>query len=333
MIGDIGGMLDPGKFLNNLLDKVLPGPLGNIAGDVAGMGLDAMTGNYLGALSNFNDFFSNVSGMFQGGQGGLESFMGQFGSQVGEAGSAPSFNGGQLDPAGHLGVDQEANKITTPGGYEIQANGNAEWTITSPNGEQTRIWGDPHVQEISKNGVEASWDWDNKTMSFVLPDGTKVTADAQAANGVTTNADVYYGNEHVQMTGMNGTPHTGPVTYDAAVHDKFHDDGSTVFLGGSGNDWFKGDPNGMLKEITGGGGHQDLTLGQDLWFDSAIKQAAQLTGMPWMGDNPQVQGAGQGAQGGQGIDLMQMINKLFEMITGGAGDHLEQLVDWQALDG
>jgi len=315
MLDKIGNMFDPGKLLNNMLDQMLPGKLGNMLGDVAGMALDGAMGNYMGALSNFNDFFSNISSMFQG---GMQDFIGSMGSQIPEPGTAPSISdSGVLDPQGHLAVD--GNKITTPGGYTVEATGkNSEWLVTSPNGEQTRIWGDPHVD--TKDGPR--WDWDDKSMSFVLPDGTKISANATNALGVTTDFNVYYGNERVEVTGVNtANPKTSTVSYDAAVHDKFHDDGSTVFLGGTGNDWFKMSPDGVLKEITGGGGHHDLTLGKEFWIDASIQQAAQLTGMPYMGDNPQLQGQ-QGQPGqvqGQPMNLMDLINRLSDMLLGAVG--------------
>lgn len=327
MFDAIKNFMDPSKLVNNLVDQMLPGKLGNILGDVAGMATGAMTGNYLGALSSFNDFFTNVSGMggaggmgglggLMGGMGGFAEMIGSFAGSIGELGSTPSFQGETLDPQGHLAVD--GNKITTPGGYTVEAQGNASWTVTSPNGETTHVHGDPHVNE--KDGTV--WHWDDKNMSFVLPDGTKITGNATGNLGVTTDLNVYYGNERVSVTGVDKKPDTSTVSYDAAVHDKFHEDGSTVFLGGTGDDWFKLGQDGTLREVTGGGGNKPLNLGGPIWFDKAIKDAAQLTGMPFAGDKPVI---GQGGQGGEagGIDLKELLGKLIGLLTGGAG--LDQL--------
>jgi hypothetical protein len=303
MFGGIDKLFDPGKFLNNMLDQVLPGQIGDIVGDMAGMALDSVMGNYLGALSNFQDFFTNMSELFQG---GLQDFLGEFGSQISEPGSFPSFSD-TPDPAGHLAV--EGNKVTTPGGYEIENLGGTKWKITSPNGKETVISGDPHVRE----GDGTVWHWDQATKSFVLPDGTKITANATGKLGVTTDLDIYYGNERVHMDGVNtSNPTTSVVTYDAAVHDKFHDDGSVAFLGGDGDDWFQAGADGVLREITGGGGNNPLTFGKELWFDAGIKQAAQLAGQPWMGDEPVVQGGGGagGAEGAGKLDFWDMMQQI-----------------------
>ena len=269
---DLGGIFDPGKWVNNIIDQMLPGQLGDIIGDFAGAYVDFQSGNIFGAADLFKDAFTKLAQMFNMPQT-LQDFVSDYGSILPEPGYTPPF-GNTLDPQGHLSVD--GNKIVTPGGYTIEAVGNNTWKITSPTGKVTTISGDPHVHE-KDGGV---WDWDNKTMTFNLPDGTKVTAHATGPNGVTTDFDVYYGNEHVQATGINtGHPHVSTVRYDAAVHDMLHDDGHNVYLGGDGDDWFTM-VNGQLREITGGGGHGELKFGGGFWIDGALRTAAQVAGLP-----------------------------------------------------
>src|SRR5262249_36342838 len=65
-----------------------------------------------------------------------------------------------------VGADE---KIHTPGGYTIEADGNTAWKITGPDGKCTTVSGDPHVSE-SDGG---KWDF-KRDSSFVLPDGTKI---------------------------------------------------------------------------------------------------------------------------------------------------------------
>jgi hypothetical protein len=164
---------------------------------------------------------------------------------------------GNMEPHGRLRV--EGNTIYTPGGYKVEFLGNTTWKITSPDGKSTKIWGDPHVHETDGG----RWDWDDKTMTFTLPDGTKITANATGKLGVTTDVHVYYGNQRISVNGVDGKPQIGQLHYDGYAHDVQMRDGSRVFLGGDGDDWFKEAAGG--REIIGGGGYSDLKLGKNFW--------------------------------------------------------------------
>lgn len=257
-----------GKFVNEIVDRMLPGKLGDIAGDIAGAVADLKTGNIPGALNNLKDTFSKVIGLSP--QMSLIDFLGGRRMPIPFPGSftptlpyrfppiMPGIYPIMPEPHGRLQVD--GNKIHTPGGYTVENLGNTNWKITSPNGKSTLIWGDPHVSE-SDGG---RWDWDAKTMTFSLPDGTKITANATGPLGVTTDFHVYYGNQRVSATGVNtGNPQVSNVRYDAYRHDARMDDGSRVFLGGDGDDWFK--ESGGGREIIGGGGYEALKLGREYW--------------------------------------------------------------------
>lgn len=258
-------MFGIGKLVNNVIDQVLPGKLGDIAGDIAGTIVDLKTGNIPGAIKNLQDTFQKLMSFDPNML--LTDFLGGRRMPIANPGSfTPIRDIGigilPLEPHGRLRV--EGNTIYTPGGYKVENLGNTNWRITSPNGKSTLIHGDPHVSE-SDGG---RWDWDAKTMSFTLPDGTKITANATGKLGVTTDFHVYYGNQHVAATGVHtGNPQVSGVMYDAYAHDAKMSDGSRVFLGGDGDDWFKEAAGG--REIIGGGGYSALRLGREYWSKMA----------------------------------------------------------------
>jgi len=104
-------------------------------------------------------------------------------------------------------------KVTTPGGYTIEACGNSEWKITGPDGKCTRVWGDPHVAE-SDGG---KWDF-KRNSSFVLPDGTKINVKTTpSGNGmtVTSGLEIVNGDSRVEISGVNsGKPQTSQVQHN-----------------------------------------------------------------------------------------------------------------------
>src|SRR5262249_36984518 len=77
-----------------------------------------------------------------------------------------------------LGIDKEANEITTAGGYKIKATGKDEQlVITTPEGKKIDIWGDPHVK--TSDGTEFQFKDDS---TIQLKDGTVVALDAEKAS-------------------------------------------------------------------------------------------------------------------------------------------------------
>lgn len=123
-----------------------------------------------------------------------------------------STNDSQWGTGASLKTDADG-KIHTPGGYTIEPVGQFEWKITGPDKQETRVWGDPHVQE-SDGG---SWQF-KKNTEFVLGDGTRIDVTTKPyGNGatVTGQLDIVNGDSHVAVTDIDkGKGKTGPVTSD-----------------------------------------------------------------------------------------------------------------------
>lgn len=150
--------------------------------------------------------------------------------------------GESYQPPGSLKTD--GNKITTAGGYTIEATSQFEWKITGPDGKTTRVWGDPHVEE----GDGGKFDF-KRNSTFVLGDGTKINVTTVPyGNGatVTGKLEVISGNDRVEVTDIDkGQGKVGTVTQDGFAHaNSFQGD---VFVQGrETDDWSS---NG--KEIIG----------------------------------------------------------------------------------
>ncbi|WP_426750674.1 DUF1521 domain-containing protein [Myxococcus sp. Y35] len=160
------------------------------------------------------------------------------------------------EPPNPLDAVREANslkvsedgKITTPGGYVIEQLGQFEWKVTGPDGEHTRVWGDPHVDE-SDGG---KFDFKRDT-AFVLGDGTHINVTCKPwGNGMTVTGqlDIVSGDSHVRVTDIDkGKGKVGKVTQDGVDEVvRFHSASKTDFfnMGKTTADWtFEG------REITG----------------------------------------------------------------------------------
>jgi hypothetical protein len=159
----------------------------------------------------------------------------------------------QPKPKGIKQTKDNPPAFETPGGYKIEAEGkSAAWKITTPEGKTTRIWGDPHVHE--SDGTK--WDF-KKDMSFVLPDGTKITARTTPprANGYTVTAgiDIMNGSERASIDGIDkNKPTTGGVKNDRWAVDAKVKDGDYAVLGKSGDDWFLNGKNEIVGSSKAG---------------------------------------------------------------------------------
>lgn len=188
---------------------------------------------------------------------------------VGAAGGAAGavaggfFFGGAVAVGGSAGIQQPVqekpsgleqlgpNTFKTPGGYTIHAEGKQEaWKITAPDGKETRIWGDPHVDVNGKRAFDFK---DQST--FVLPDGTKITAHTKArgndpnAPTFTDRIDIMNGNQRATIDGiMDNKPQSTGVKNDRWEVDAQVKDGSYFVLGNNHDKWFLNGKN----EITGG---------------------------------------------------------------------------------
>lgn len=138
-------------------------------------------------------------------------------------------------PAGSLRA--EGNAVTTAGGYRIEMLGQYEWKITGPDGNSTRVWGDPHVDE--KDG--GRWDF-KRNSTFVLGDGTRVnvTTVPGGAPGMTVTGqlEIISGNERVQVSDIDkGAGRIGAVTRDGYQSVNGFGGADVFVMGRETDDW------------------------------------------------------------------------------------------------
>ncbi len=161
-------------------------------------------------------------------------------------------------PEGSL--KNEGGKITTPGGYTIEATKQHEWIITGPDGKTTRIWGDPHVAE----GDGGKWDF-KRDSTFVLGDGTRINVKtAPWGDGkmtVTSSLEIISGNDRVNITDIDkGKGVTGPITQDGFAHTNCFAGSDVFVMGRESDDW-----SHQGREVVGSkNGGESFELGNNL---------------------------------------------------------------------
>lgn len=166
--------------------------------------------------------------------------------------------GDSCHPQGSLKT--EGNKITTPGGYTVEATKQHEWIITGPDGKTTRIWGDPHVAE----GDGGKWDF-KRDSTFVLGDGTRINVKtAPWKDGkmtVTSELEVISGNDRVNVTGIDKAKGSvGQITQDGFAHSNCFGNSDVFVMGRETDDWSL-----QGREITGSkNGGESFELGNQL---------------------------------------------------------------------
>lgn len=202
-----------------------------------------------------------------------------------EHSGAPAGKGLTKDPAGW-----PQGSVQTAGGYTIVPEGkDAAWSVYAPGQKpgdkpNTRIWGDPHVDE--KDGTR--WDF-TKNSDFVLPDGTRINCQTTSETGysVSKGLTIANGADKVQIDGINtGKPTTGPVTQDGyqwrAQHLASNPNRDSFHLGGTGDNvkWFKESAGVMHGEITGAkmdkktNQYQQITNNESqYWVDPNLRPA------------------------------------------------------------
>ncbi|NTX04274.1 DUF1521 domain-containing protein [Myxococcus sp. CA051A] len=172
-------------------------------------------------------------------------------------------------PPDKLKVDDKGT-ITTPGGYKIEQLGQFEWKISGPDGKNTRIWGDPHVDE-SDGG---KFDFKRNT-TFKLPDGTEINCSTvpwgNAGMTVTGKLDITNGADHIAVTDIDkGKGKVGELTkdgYETTVafqwDDAFKNNSRDLLvMGKDSDDWAN-----VGKEVIGDeGGGATFKHGKDLEF-------------------------------------------------------------------
>lgn len=197
-------------------------------------------------LGQVQNFFTNINSFNMGTlpQMPQTGFAQQSGFMTGGYIAPPNMgtiqpNTPQNGKSGLIQTGKTPPEYVTPGGYKIAAEGkDAAWTVTTPEGKKTRIWGDPHVHE-SDGG---KWDF-KKNMSFVLPDGTKISVKTTPPrpNGYTVSEsiDIMNGNQRATIGGIDkNKPTSEGVQNDRWALDARTPDGDYAVLGGDGDDWF-----------------------------------------------------------------------------------------------
>jgi hypothetical protein len=126
----------------------------------------------------------------------------------------PQKNGGTVTQSG----PGQPITYTSPGGYKVNTSGSTV-TITAPDGKSSvQQWGDPHENVNSTDGQANSGqfvkNWNAANETIMLPDGTRITMTAPAANqsgsgiqpgSALTSTSIYNGGEEVQIDNQTNT--------------------------------------------------------------------------------------------------------------------------------
>lgn len=137
--------------------------------------------------------------------------------------------GGDCRPQGQLTQEGEGKPITytTSGGWQVTVD-HDKVIAKDPSGQHNITWsGDPHEYVDGKHVK----DWDGKERTMILPDGTKITAEATAANGLIQNTSIYDGNRNVQIdNNQNSVTHTSANPWDTRSREAWQPDGETAMV-------------------------------------------------------------------------------------------------------
>jgi len=131
---------------------------------------------------------------------------------------------------GHLSQKGDGKPINykTSGGWNVEVNGTTI-TVTDPSGKHKTVHsGDPH-EYVDGKRVK---DWEGKTRSLILGDGTKITMNATGPQGVIENYSIYDGAESIQINAKGNK--IEDVSFDPRQRqwqDANQYDGETAFLG------------------------------------------------------------------------------------------------------
>lgn len=175
-------------------------------------------------------------------QNGWDNQQNNWGGQTGNWGARQAFQNCQSDNQTNFYGSQQVNSggelsqsadgqpisYTTSGGWTIDVN-NDKTTFTDPNtGQVLEYSGDPHEY---LNGEHVK-DWESSQRTVQLPDGTKVTLSATAANGLTTNTSIYDGNRNIQIDNTGNLITSDSTSYyDTQQRERAQYDGEVATLG------------------------------------------------------------------------------------------------------
>ena len=140
--------------------------------------------------------------------------------------------------------------VITPAGYTIEMKGHEVIIYDDKGNQETRIWGDPHVNE---RGGGDNWHFGNDS-TFILPDGTKLCLDTKETKpGVyfTVGVDILCGVERYHY----GVGDKAGMTEDAMEWDAEHADAATdahagVFALQDNGEWAILADDGKFYDIT-----------------------------------------------------------------------------------
>jgi hypothetical protein len=137
---------------------------------------------------------------------------------------------GRKDYTLRAGIDeQDRVNVKTEDGYTVIFEGQQQsWKIIMPDGKETRIWGDPHVEESDGD----KWDF-KKQSSFVFGNNKITIETTPASNGetVTKAVTIYNGKDRLTMNNIDiDKPNFVAWKVDAGAHDKELDDGDVYNL-------------------------------------------------------------------------------------------------------
>jgi len=251
MGGPIGALA--GGLLGGLAGKLIGGMFGGkkrpprrapfyppMMGGGYGMMGGMMGGGMMGGMMGGGMMMPGMMGggmMMPGMMGGgmmPSQMMGGYGMAMGGGmyGPRPRPHPGYQRPirGGYLQQKKPGKPITytTSGGYKVNIKGHTV-RITDPSGKNTvKHWGDPH-ENVNGKTIK---DWEGKTRSLVLGDGTKLTMNADGPRGVIRNMSIYDGNQGIhidnnktQITNVSFNPR------QTAMQEAYQPDGETSYVG------------------------------------------------------------------------------------------------------
>ena len=140
--------------------------------------------------------------------------------------------------------------VITPGGFTVEMKGSEVIIYDQKGNQQTRIWGDPHVNE-GQGGD--NWHFGNDS-TFILPDGAKLCLDTkEVSDGVffTVGVDILCGSEryHYGEGGEQGMTEDA-IDWDAEHADAHTDAHAGVFAMQDNGEWAILADDGKFYDIT-----------------------------------------------------------------------------------
>lgn len=143
-------------------------------------------------------------------------------------------------PTWSVDHDKTPKEILLDNGYKLVLHGKDQsWSMIDANGNETKVWGDPHISEGDEHG---NWDVQSDC-TFVLDDGTKIHVKTTAGgrkdgNVYTDSLVITKGNQSLTVTGIaDDDPQIGQPSLDGAMLDKTTNDGHVFKMGDQIDDW------------------------------------------------------------------------------------------------